>query len=142
MLLALTAAPSYSELKYLIAGFMAKLNKLQLYFSIFPINKILTKMYHLPPLVFHKFEHDQFSCIVSLLDTYFQPSQPWRNGASKKQHPLSCRLGERDFEKFRDWQKSIQGYSARSADISNANLMVISVVDILKRKNWSNKPTW
>lgn len=53
--------------------------KLQICFWIFPINKVLTKKYYASSSVFYKSEQGQSLCVVSLLDIYFQPTQPKRN---------------------------------------------------------------
>ena len=58
-----------------------------------------------PPLVFHKFEQDQFLWIVSLLDTYLLQSQSWKHGDEKTMQgsckEYYCGLGNTGFKKFR-----------------------------------------
>ena len=88
MMLALTATSGCSEISYLNINFMAKTEGKY----IFSFNK-LTKVWHRgqsqPSLGFEEFEQKKSLRIVSLLDTYIEHSEPWREDQRKRQLLLS-----------------------------------------------------
>ena len=88
------------------------------------------------------------------VDTYLR-TQSWRNGTEKKQPLLNCIRPHKEVVKstLADWVKEVlknsgidisqfKTNSTRSVASSKVGMSGLSVKDIFKRENWSNKSTW
>ena len=88
MKLALTSTSRCSEICYLSINFMAKTEGKYL-FRFDKLRKPCRRSKSQPTLSFQEFEQDKCSRVVSLLDTYIEHSEPWRQGQQKEQLLLS-----------------------------------------------------
>ena len=94
-------------------------------------------------------------CLVQAIKSYLQIAQAWRNENGQKQLLLSTLAPHQKVKKstVAGWVKATLGSaridtnlftanSTRAAPISRAKVKGLSLEDISKRGNWSNKSTW
>ena len=154
LLLALTAASRVSEICCLNTEYMVEFEDKY----VFKFHK-LTKSWRKgrPPLSveFCAYQQNPKLCVVQAIKSYLQVTQAWRNKNGQKQLLLSTLAPHQEVKKSTaaGWVKAILGsagidtnlftaHSTRAASTSKAKVKGLSLEDILKRGNWSNKSTW
>ena len=154
LLLSLTAASRVSEICCLNTEYMVEFEDKY----VFKFHK-LTKSWRKgrPPLSveFCAYQQNPKLCVVQAIKSYLQVTQAWRNKNGQKQLLLSTLAPHQEVKKstVAGWVKAILGsagidtnlftaHSTRAASTSKAKVKGLSLEDILKRGNWSNKSTW
>ena len=154
LLLSLTAASRVSEICYLNTEYMIEFEDKY----VFKFHK-LTKSWRKgrPPLSveFCAYQQNPKLCVVQAIKSYLQVTQAWRNKNGQKQLLLSTLAPHQEVKKstVAGWVKAILGsagidtnlftaHSTRAASTSKAKVKGLSLEDILKGGNWSNKSTW
>ena len=110
-----------------------------------------------PPLSveFCVYQQNPKLCVVQTIKSYLQVAQAWRNKNGRKQLLLSTLASHQEVKKptVAGWVKVILGstgidinlftsHSTRAASTSKAKVKGLSLEDIFKRGNWSNKSKW
>ena len=154
LLLSLTAASRVSEIRFLNAEYMVELED-KYVFKFHKLTKIWRK--GRPPLSveFCASQQNPKLCIAQAIKSYLQATKVGRNKNGQKQLLLSTLPSYQEVKNstVAGWVKAILGsggidtnlftvYSTWAASTSKAKIKGLSLEDILKRDNWSNKSAW
>ena len=103
---------------------------------------------------FCAFQQNPKLCVVQAIKSDLPVTQAWRNKNGQKQLLLSTLAPHQGVKStVAGWVKAILGsagidtnlftaHSTRAASTSKAKVIGLSLEDILKRGNWSNKSAW
>ena len=154
LLLSLKAASRISEICCLNTEYMVEFED-KYVFKFHKLSKSQRK--GRPPLSveFCAYQKNQKFCVVQAIKSYLQATQAWRHKNGQKQLLLNTSAPHQEVKNstVAGWVKAILGsagtdtnlftvHSTRAASTFKAKVKGLSLEDILKGGNWSNKSTW